>query len=318
MPYHPALEALLSQTQERTLTRAMQTVTARYHEASGAGARLVTRREEALSYAAARMDATRSAAQEALSQLANLAPGFAPRTALDIGAGTGAATWAALAAFPSLERCICVERELTMRDVGIQLFAACGVEQVRYVAADVAEPGVHFEPADLVMTAYMLNELTPEARGRAVQAMWAATTGALVLIEPGTPAGYRHIVHARERLISLGAHVLAPCPHAQACPLGADDWCHFTRRVQRSRLQKRLKGGEAPYEDEHFSYLCVTREAFAPAPARVLRHPQIRPGHIGLTLCTASGVQGCTITKKEKEAFKAARNASSGDAWYWQ
>lgn len=315
MPYHQALEALLEQTQERTLTRAMQHVTARYHDGSGAGAHLVTQREEALSYAAARMDATRAAAHSALAQLAALAPGFTPRTLLDVGAGTGAATWAALDVFPSLESCVCAERERVMSDVGAALFAACETPQVRYVAADVSQSDISFAPADLVMTAYMLNELTPDARERAVRAMWSAAVRALVLIEPGTKTGYANILRARETLIALGAHVLAPCPNAEDCPLGAQDWCHFTRRVPRTRLQKRLKGGDAPYEDEHFSYLCVTREPFAPASARVLRHPQIRPGHIGLTLCTAAGVQNRTVTKKEKEAFKAAKDASSGDSW---
>ena len=39
MPYHQALEALIAASQEKTLVRAMSGVTARYHEASGAGAR---------------------------------------------------------------------------------------------------------------------------------------------------------------------------------------------------------------------------------------------------------------------------------------
>ena len=315
MPYHQALEALMASSQEKTLVCAMSGVTARYHEASGAGAHLVTQREEALSYAAARMDATRAAAQDALSQLKLLMPGFAPRTALDVGAGTGAATWAALDVFPSLEACVCAERERVMSEVGSALFAACGLSQVRYTAADAARPDAAFPAADLVMSAYMLNELTPSSRESAVRALWNAASGALVLVEPGTRVGFENILQARKLLLDAGAHLLAPCPHARDCPLGAQDWCHFTRRVARTRLQKRLKGGEAPYEDEHFSYLCVTREAAAPCCARILRHPQIRPGHIVLTLCTTEGIQSRTVTKKEKEAFRAARNASAGDAW---
>ena len=318
MPYHQALETLLAQAQEKTLARAMQNVTARYHESSGAGAHLVTLREEALSYAAARMDATRAAALTALSQFATLYPDFSPRTALDVGAGTGAATWAALDCFDSLENCVCFERERVMSDVGSALFSACDVGCVRYEAGDASKSDLSLAPADLVMTAYMLNELTPEGRDSAVKSMWNAAQHALVLIEPGTKAGYRNILRAKELLVSLGANVLAPCACREGCPLAEDDWCHFTRRVSRTRLQKRLKGGDAPYEDEHFSYLCVTREAVSPAPARILRHPQIHSGHIGLTLCTPSGVVSRTATKKEKEAFKAAKNASSGDSWLFE
>lgn len=317
MPYHLPLEALLENAQEKTLARAMQNVTARYHEASGAGAHLVTQREEALSYAAARMDATRAAAKAALSQFALLMPDFSPKSCADVGAGTGAATWAALDAFESLENCVCLERERVMSEVGSALFAACDVQCVRYESADASARDFAPPPSDLVMTAYMLNELTPAARESAVKAMWESTKGALVLIEPGTKVGYQNILRAREMLVSMGAHVLAPCPNGKCCPLSENDWCHFTRRVPRSRLQKRLKGGDAPYEDEHFSYLCVTRDAVSPAPARIVRHPQIHSGHIGLTLCTAEGIASRTVTKKEKEAFKSAKNASAGDSFFY-
>lgn len=317
MPYHPSLEALLENAQEKTLARAMQNITARYHESSGAGAHLVTQREEALSYAAARMDATRAAAKAALSQLALLMPDFAPKTCADVGAGTGAATWAALDTFESLEHCTCLERERVMSEVGRALFSSCDVDCVHYESTDASARDFAPPASDLVMTAYMLNELTSAARESAVQAMWKSTKGALVLIEPGTKIGFQNLLRAREMLISMGAHVLAPCPHAQNCPLSENDWCHFTRRVPRTRLQKRLKGGDAPYEDEHFSYLCVTRDAVSPAPARIVRHPLIHSGHIGLTLCTAEGITSRTVTKKEKEAFKSARNASAGDCWLY-
>lgn len=66
-----------------------------------------------------------------------------------------------------------------------------------------------------------------------------------------------------------------------------------------------------------FSYLCVTRDAVSPAPARIVRHPQIHSGHIGLTLCTAEGIASRTVTKKEKEAFKSAKNASAGDSFFY-
>ena len=175
MPYHPALEALLDGIREQTLARAMQTVTARYHEASGAGAPLVKIREEALSYAAARMDATRAAAEAALSQLCTLAPGFAPESLLDVGAGTGAATFAALSLFPTLKRCVCAERARVMSEAGAALFAACETPSVRYIAFDAAQKDAAPDPADLVVTAYMINELAPDARERVVRLLWHST-----------------------------------------------------------------------------------------------------------------------------------------------
>ena len=89
--------------------------------------------------------------------------------------------------------------------------------------------------------------------------MWQKTGDTLLVVEPGTPAGYARIIALRERLIALGAHVAAPCPHDDKCPLAAPDWCHFTQRLQRSRAHKQVKGAELPYEDEKFAYVALTR-----------------------------------------------------------
>lgn len=94
-----------------------------------------------------------------------------------------------------------------------------------------------------------------------------------------------------------------------------DDWCHFAVRVQRSRLHKALKGGEAPFEDEKFAYLALTREPpAAPCISRVLRHPQIAPGRIALTLCGQEGCAQRVVTKKDP-LWKRARKTGAGDAW---
>ena len=74
--------------------------------------------------------------------------------------------------------------------------------------------------------------------------MWAKTRDTLLVVEPGTPAGYARIIALREQLIAAGAHVAAPCPHDGKCPLAAPDWCHFTQRLPRSRAHKQVKGAE--------------------------------------------------------------------------
>jgi ribosomal protein RSM22 (predicted rRNA methylase) len=105
----------------------------------------------------------------------------------------------------------------------------------------------------------VLNELAPAARESVLQRLWDATADTLVIVEPGTPAGWERILAARRQLIEAGAHVLAPCPHAFACPLQAPDWCHFAERVARSRLHRLAKGADVPWEDEKFSYVAVSR-----------------------------------------------------------
>ena len=92
------------------------------------------------------------------------------------------------------------------------------------------------------------------------------------------------------------------------------DWCHFQQRVARSRLHKQLKGGDAPYEDEKFCFLALTKEApEAACGARVLRHPLIAPGRITLTLCESGAVQNRVVTKKDP-LWKQARKIHAGDS----
>ena len=137
----------------------------------------------------------------------------------------------------------------------------------------------------------------------------------LLLIEPGTPAGYAHLREIRTLLLREGAHLAAPCPHENDCPLPEDDWCHFTCRVARSRIHKQLKGGDAPYEDEKFCYLALTRQQPIPAKARILRHPRIDPGKITLQLCTQEGLSTREIRKKDGPLFKTARKSDCGDSF---
>ena len=115
-----------------------------------------------------------------------------------------------------------------------------------------------------MVASYVAGEIADGDLARFTRALWAATARALVVIEPGTPAGYARIMTMRGELIAAGAHVAAPCPHARACPLPAPDWCHFAQRLPRSRDHLRVKGAEVPFEDEKFSYVVVSRGTAAP------------------------------------------------------
>lgn len=159
--------------------------------------------------------------------------------------------------------------------------------------ADINDPSPFSIHAGLVIAAYVLNEMHEADRPAALSRLWAATEDALVLIEPGTPEGFRQIKAARDYLLDRGASLLAPCPHEKSCPLPPDDWCHFSCRVARQPLHRQLKGGDAPYEDEKFCYLAFGRAKGARVSSRILRHPQIESGKITLQLCTPSGLLPC-------------------------
>ena len=308
-----ALEMLVAGEDAAALARDAQTISANYRLRTGQGSRLLTKEGEAAAYAASRMPATFAAAQEALLQ-ARDASGLEIRSLLDCGAGTGAAGWAAVGLF-ELERITCLEREEAMRSVGRLLMRAGSgaLAQAVWSEWDLTQAQA-LPKADLVAEGYMLGELREELRLPVAERLWDAAEKMLVLIEPGTPQGFANLAAVRAHLAGLGAHVAAPCPAGCArCPMEGDDWCHFVMRVQRTRLHKALKGGDAPYEDEKFCYLALTREApGAACRARVLRHPTIAPGRIMLTLCENGEKTVRTVTKKDP-LWKRARKIRAGE-----
>ena len=308
-----ALEQITDAYDGAGLERDAKTISENYRMRTGKGERLLTKEREAAAYAASRMPATFAAARAALEEALAAAPCEA-HTLLDCGAGTGAASWAAQELL-NLDAITCLEREAAMRSVGSRLMAQGGgaLPDARWENWDVTEDKP-LPQADLVIEGYMLGELREEHRLAAARRLFAAAGKMLVLVEPGTPQGYANLAAVRADLVSLGAHVAAPCPSGSACcPMREGDWCHFSVRVQRTKLHKALKGGDAPYEDEKYAYLALTKEPpAAPCAARVLRHPLIAPGKITLTLCSGGEKNMRAVTKKDP-LWKRARKISAGE-----
>ncbi|UIJ70892.1 small ribosomal subunit Rsm22 family protein [Aurantimonas sp. HBX-1] len=291
----------------------------RYRAETRDGKRHLDGEAAVLAYLAARMPATFAAVRASLAAVAVRQPAFAPQSLLDVGAGPGTALWAALDTFGSLGAATLVEASPPALAVGRALcetgLSDAGVA-IEWVQADALAALSARQPADLVTLAYVLDELPPSAIPGLVAELWRLARQVLVIVEPGTTGGWQRILAARDQLLAEGASILAPCPHATACPLTPPDWCHFAERVERSRTHRLTKGGTVPYEDEKFIYLAVAREAAPPPPARVLAPPRGGSGKVQLKLCTAAGtLQERLVTKREGDTFRSARRLEWGDAW---
>jgi ribosomal protein RSM22 (predicted rRNA methylase) len=177
--------------------------------------------------------------------------------------------------------------------------------------------GLSCETHDLVVISYTLGELPQAAAEAVLNKAWKCAGKFLIVIEPGTRRGFAAIDSARSALLANAAVILAPCPHTSACPMAtADDWCHFSQRVERTSQHRQLKGGDLGYEDEKFSYVVAAKTAAPPAGSRIVRHPGKHSGHVQLALCTAAGqIENRTVTRSSKEAYKRARKAEWGDIW---
>jgi len=297
------------------LARAAAALSQRYRAETRDGRHHVADDLAARAYLATRLPATFAAVRAAMAHTRDLRPDFSPRTLIDAGAGPGTVMWAAADCWPGLEEAALIEASAPMRRFGEQLAAQAPVGKVAWLAGDVARRIEASAPADLVTLAYVLDELAPADLPMLVRRLWELTADMLLIVEPGTPAGWSRILQARDVLLGAGARMVAPCPHALACPLTPPDWCHFARRVARSRLHRVAKGGEVPWEDEKYSYLAVSRLAGALPQARVIAPPRQASGRVTLKLCHADGGTGEQMfSRRDGEAYRAARRVGWGDA----
>ncbi|MER6682145.1 small ribosomal subunit Rsm22 family protein [Streptomyces olivaceoviridis] len=315
-PLRTALAELLDGLPPTEVTAAVDRLIANYRGDTPTHAPILRDRADVAAYAAYRMPATFEAVHRALEAFAATVPDWTPGSHVDVGGGTGAATWAVTATWPG-------ERGVTVLDwaepalaLGREIAAANpALKDARWQRARIGAD-LTLDTTDLVTVSYVLNELAETDRAALVDAA-AGAARTVVIVEAGTPAGYARVIEARDRLIRAGFRIAAPCPHSAACPIApGTDWCHFSARVGRSSLHRQVKGGSLAYEDEKFSYVAATRLPAQPAPARVVRRPQLRKGQVLLDLCEREErLRRTTVTKRHGDLYKAARDADWGDAW---
>lgn len=330
IPLPAALADQVASLRAGPSTTAARRLSERYRADRPAASPIIADAGDASAYALTRLPATFAAARFAFEELSRAVPGLAPRTLLDVGAGTGAATAAAWSTWGSLDAAtledysapaLALAREvLAVTDLDVTTTLA-SIGRRRTSTTDAGADG-DGPTADVAVAGYVLSEIDDAARRALVDRLTAGARDAVVVIEPGTPAGFRRVLEVRAELLRRGWRVAAPCPHEQACPVAAreGDWCHAAVRLPRTREHRAAKGGERGFEDEKFSWvaaLAPTSGLTIARPAgRVLRHPETRPGHIRLELCAPDGeVEQVTVTKRDRDAFRAARKIEWGEAW---
>ncbi|MGA7807155.1 small ribosomal subunit Rsm22 family protein [Bradyrhizobium sp.] len=308
-----ALETKLQGLSRNDIATRAAVISKTYRDGGGSGA--ITGEADALAYALARMPATHAAVVASLNALCEITPHFAPQTLLDVGAGPGTASWAAANCFPSLQGFALLDANRSLRALALDLArGSARLGGLSYRQGEAVGALAESQAADLVIASYMIGELDDAGRAELADLLWAKTRDTLVIVEPGTPAGYARIIALRAQLIAAGGHVAAPCPHDLPCPLTAPDWCHFTQRLPRSRAHKQVKGAELPFEDEKFCHVALTRTAAPMHPSRVLTQPVVGKADVAAKLCTLDGVLVAKVPHRDKTAYARARRWRWGDA----
>ena len=315
---HDAIQRETGKVDRRKLEQATAQLTEHYNAADFSAPAVATEARRA-AYLAVRMPATYAAISRVFAEIKLRAPQTEIASLLDLGAGPGTTLFAAAETFPHLQHATLVEADSGWLNVGKRLAEQSdspAIHQAQWLTQDLRS-GLSCQAHDLVVISYTLGELPQAAAEAVLNKAWKCAGKFLVLIEPGTRRGFAAIDAARSSLIANQAAIVAPCPHHFACPMAfAEDWCHFSQRVERTSQHRQLKGGALGYEDEKFSYLVAAKTYSPSAEARIVRHPGKHSGHVQLALCTAEGkIENRTITRSSKEAYKRARKAEWGESW---
>ena len=307
------VERLLETIPLPALRQAAKTLSDRYRAELRDGRLHMAEEMAVKAYLATRLPATYAAVRASLDALADARPGFTPKSLLDVGAGPGTVLWATTDLWPDLEAAVLLEASAAVRKVGQSLAEGTIAARTEWLAGDATINLADLRPAELVTAAYVLDEITPASLPKLIGRLWQLTGDTLLIVEPGTPAGWQRILAARGQLIEAGAHVIAPCPHDAPCPLAQPDWCHFSRRVARSRLHRLTKDADVPWEDEKFIYVAASRHPAPSRPARVIAPPKSGSGKVTLKLCEPDGGAGEKLfTKRDGDLFKVARRLDWG------
>ena len=164
-----------------------------------------------------------------------------PLHALDLGAGTGAATIGLLhflhrSDFKSEVHIVLVDvvdRNLADASKIIRAYATSlpFTVTIETRVKNITEHGLTFEKEfDLIMMMNTLNELDPAGDNKLLQ-MFASSLrsdGAIVLIDPAARPSSRRLLEFRDVAVDAKFTVYAPCTRQAGCPalLDEGDWCH--------------------------------------------------------------------------------------------
>lgn len=269
---------------------------------------------ERAAYLAVRFPSTFAVAQTVWREFTRVGPVDEISSVLDVGAGPGTASLASIGVLESKVRYTWLERDAGWRNTAGRLAAACSLNPVFQNAAIAGS--MNAAPHGVVIASYALNELDPAQRSGSLDALWRNAEQALILIEPGTPAGFEIIRDARKAILAQGGHAASPCTHDASCPMSAADWCHRPQRVARTSTHRAAKQAQLGFEDEKFSFVILTRAPPSrPTAARIVRKPIRAVGHVHLDLCAHGALSRLTVARSDGPAYRKARKIAWGDAW---
>ncbi len=267
-----------------------------------------------LAYLLTRFPATFAVLESVVDELKKRLPDLTISSYADWGCGPGLSLGILKAAFPMMDAVSFVEKDSGWMSFGKPLLKEL-FQEVKQNWYPVDFTNSLDTSPDLSLFSYSLGELPIKQAVQVAERAWMRTNKILVIIEPGTPVGFSYIKELRSTFIKQGAFIVAPCAHQNSCPMAQEkgEWCHFSKRLNRSSEHRMLKSAELGYEDEKYAYLIVSKEPAAAYQGRLVHSIQKRPGHMIMELCTEKGIEKKVVTKSQP-LYRQVRKMEWGDA----
>lgn len=248
--------------------------------------------------------------------------GWSPqsRTAIDWGCGTGIAGRRVLAEWPQVKTLALHDRSpLAVRfatDRGRQAFPS--VEIRRFEKA---------EPNTLLLVSHVANELPPAALDELLAL--AAQAREIIWVEAGTHADSRRLSEIRDRLLSGGFTIIAPCTHQARCgmlaPWNERHWCHHfasppAEAFQDARWAEFGKELSIDLRSLPYSFLVLSRAAapLAPGFSRVIGEVREAKGYCKVLSCQSEDVAEFMLQKRDApELHRELRKGHETPIYRW-
>ncbi|KAF9172703.1 37S ribosomal protein S22 [Mortierella sp. AD010] len=252
---------------------------------------------ESMAYIAAVAPSSYSAIKNVLEEVNTRVPDLQIKTFMDFGTGPGTGIWAANEVWKTPLQYTGIDASLAMLETAEDILGTMsskGTPIQNVTFKPFLSHGSQAVKHDIVMSAFTLSEITtPALRKSTLEHLWDNTNDMLILIDRGTPSGFKILAEAREQILGLDtdriktkpkydnfghilpeeeppmrepAHVLAPCPHDKVCPMYASlardsQWCHFSQKVQRPDFLRKTKHSKDNYEDSRYTYVVLRKGA---------------------------------------------------------
>ncbi len=273
-----------------------------------------------LSYAIARMPATLSV-QEKIWKIfqEQITLKNTPLSLVDVGAGPGTILWS-LPNKTWIKNLTLVEKNSSFITLSKKIakenpYIKNKELDITYIQQDISTSPI--PSADIIFASYWLNEM--KHIDKIIENIWQAAEKYIIIIEPGTPLGFKNILKARQFFINKGALIIAPCPGNISCPLKDHStmWCHFRTRLPRHKNHAYIKSANLSFEEEPYSYLIVQKKidisSFSTKNRIISSVKKTKLGAETL-ICTSENLQQLVVLKKEKASYKHLLKKKWGDS----